>query len=426
MEALIKKYNEKSKVFLREKFTRDGSGWLLLQQLIIAPLSLITTVLLAHILSIESYGYYKYILSMYGLVALFSLSGIYSITTMNIQRGEDDFFSLGFKYKKYLRWIPSIISLFIALYYFHFNNSFLAIFFLLSIFSHLIVDTYDFYLVALQGRGDFKSNAILAVMYYFVSFFPPIVTAYFTQNLYLVFITMYLCQGLFRFFGFYYVKNKLSLNNSEDYKEIDNNKVKEWKKESLSLSFNTALNNAGGSIGGVAVFNRLGAVDNAVYSLALALVDFVSGIIISTFSKSLLTLSRMSKEGIGDNKKIDYVKTLFKKYFKLSLLATICSIIALPWIYKFLFAKYLFSYHYAVVYSISLLALTFAPTLYFFTEKRDFKIINTIQIIVLILNLTSIFFAAMYFGVWGAIIVTIGMKFLNNGIYTFTMLARKD
>lgn len=425
MPELVKKYSEKSKVFLKEKFTRDGSGWLLAQQLIIAPMSLITTVLLARILSIESYGYYKYILSMYSLISLFSFIGIYNITTMNIQRGEDDFFSLGFKYKKILRWIPSVLSLLVAIYYFYAGNNFLAIFFIINIFSYIIVDTYDFYLVALQGKGDFKSNALLGISYYFISFFPPILTAYFTHNLYLIFITMYLCQGLFRIFGFNYVKNKLSLHDYEDYKKLDQNKIKEWKKESASFSFNLALNSAGGSVSSIVVFNRLGAVNTAVYSLALALVDFVSGIMLSTLSKSLLILSRMTKEKIGDNEKIEYIRSLFKKYFGFSLLAAICSIIALPWIYKFLFAKYLFSYQYAVVYSISLLALTFAPATQFFMEKRNFKIINTIQIIVLILNLLSVFFAATYFGVWGAIVVAILMKFIGNLIYTCMISFRK-
>ena len=157
---------------------------------------------------------------MYGLISIFSLGGIYNITVMNIQRGENDFFSLGFKYKKYLRWIPSVLSLFVSIYYFYAGNNFLAVFFLINIFSYLIIDTYDFYLVALQGKGDFKSNAVLAIIYYFVSFFPPIITAYFTENLYLIFITMYFCQGIFRIFAFHYVKNKLSLNNDEDYKDI--------------------------------------------------------------------------------------------------------------------------------------------------------------------------------------------------------------
>ena len=49
MQELVTKYKAKGQVFVKEKFTRDGAGWLLLQQLIIAPMSLITTVLLARI-----------------------------------------------------------------------------------------------------------------------------------------------------------------------------------------------------------------------------------------------------------------------------------------------------------------------------------------------------------------------------------------
>ena len=45
-----------------------------------SSMSLLTTVLLAKVLSIETYGYYKYILSIYGVISIFSLSGFYSIS----------------------------------------------------------------------------------------------------------------------------------------------------------------------------------------------------------------------------------------------------------------------------------------------------------------------------------------------------------
>ncbi len=424
MLEIIRKYKDKSRLFIKEKFTEDGAGWLFLQQLIIAPMSLITTVLLARLLSISNYGYYKYILSVYAIIALFSIDGIRTITIMNIQRG-DNFFFLAFKYRKFLRWIPSTISLLISIYYFSNHNYFLGILFSITIFSHFIVDTYDFYLIGLQGKGKFKLNAILAIGYYIFSFFPPILTAYFTDNLYLVFITMYICQGVFRIFGFFYIKKKLYSDSRSENIFIEENKIKKWKQESISLSVNSALVNAGGSLSSIIVFNRLGSENNAIYSLALAIVDFVSGVIISTFSKSILVLSRMSRDGFNDSDKKNYIRSLFKKYFWLALMATICSIILLPWIYKFLFAKYFFSYKYAIVYSFSLLALTFAPALYFFTEKRRFKIINTIQTLILLLNISSIFFASMYFGVLGAIVVTISIKFISNIIYTLMIYSHK-
>jgi hypothetical protein len=66
-------------------------------------MSLFTTVILAKILSIDDYGFYKYILAMYGTISIFSLSGFMSIAGLNIQRGQDYFFNIGFKYKKIFR-----------------------------------------------------------------------------------------------------------------------------------------------------------------------------------------------------------------------------------------------------------------------------------------------------------------------------------
>lgn len=71
----------------------------------------------------------------------------------------------------------------------------------------------------------------------------------------------------------------------------------------------------------------------------------------------------------------------------------------LPLVYKFLFPKYYFSYHYAVVYCLSILAVALTPAYQYLFEKRLFKAINIIQTITLVVNLTLLFFAAMYFGI---------------------------
>lgn len=320
MPEKIKKYTEKSKDFVKSKFDREGAGWLFLQQLLIAPMSILTTVILTNFLSIESYGYYKYIISIYGIISIFSFSGIYSIATLNMQRGQDYFFKLGFKYKKIVRWIPSIISFCVAIYYFYMGNSFLAVFFLLNIFSYLIVDTYDFYLVALQGKGDYRANMKYATLYYLCSTFPPAITAFFTQNLYIIFIVMYLSQGIFRYISFQVIKRKLHLDmKSLNAHNISREEIKDFEKESLSITFTGALGSAQVNASGVIVFNRLGAEANAIYSIALTFADFVSGIIGNTMTKIQLILSRITRDKgytrESDKEKISIISGLFKKYF---------------------------------------------------------------------------------------------------------------
>lgn len=424
MSEFLKKYKEKSKIFVKSKFnTSDGAGWLLLQQLIIAPVSLITTVLLARILSIEDYGFYKYILSVYGIVAIFGFVGFYNIAALNIQRGEDAFFNIGFKYRKALRWIPAILSLIIASYYFIRGNDFLSTLFLITIFAHLFSDLYDFYTVGTSGRGNYKLNAYLAVIGYFVTYVPPIFTAYFTQNLYLVFATLFFCQFIFRFIAFKYVKKKLHFE--KDLEASSKESLGDYKKESLHLSVNGALGNLQVHGSSAIVFNRLGAEANAIYSLAITFADFIYGIIGAPLGKALLILSRMTRDKVNNGEKIALVKHLSKKYFWLAFLAMLATMLALPLVYKILFAKYLFSYQFAVVYSFSILAIAFHPAYQYFYEARKMKLLNVMQICTLVIGLLSMFFASMYFGLWGAIMVAIMLRFANNVISTILLKIRK-
>lgn len=425
MDRLIKKYRPKYDLFIANKFARDGAGWLMLRQIIIAPMSIFTTFFLAKILSISDYGYYKYILSTYSIVALFGFVGVYNITALNIQRGQENFFYLGLKYKKVLRFIPSIISITISGYYFYQGNNFLGYLFLLTIFSHLFLDFFDIHNTMTSGRGNFKLNSILAISDYFFSYFPPLIVAFYTHNIVAVFTVMYLTQFIFRFFAFRYVKNKLGFNNSEDIINIELEDIKKYKKEIGLNSINYGLSNAGVNMSSMLVFNRLGAEGTAVYSLALTFADFVGGIISSPLSKTLFILSNMTKNGLGDSERVVYIKTLFKKYFWLAFFGMLACMFALPFVYKVLFAKYLFSYKYAVVYSISILAVSFAPSLSFLTERRRYKFINTIQFFVLSFNLLALFFATTYFGLWGAIIVAICMKIITNIVYTIPIFSNK-
>lgn len=426
MPEIIRKYKDKSQVFIKEKFTDDGAGWLMLRQIVIAPMSIFTTFALAKILSISDYGYYKYVLSSYGVIALFGFIGVYNITALNIQKGEINFFYLGLKYKKILRWIPALISLCISAYYFYNSNTFLGSIFLLTIFSHVFLDFFDTHNIMTSGRGNFKLNFILAILDYFFSYFPPLVIAYFTRNLLLIFFTMYISQFFFRFFAFSYTRKKLGfLEKNKLNLIIKENEIKNYKKEIAANSLNIGLTNAGVNMSSMLVFNRLGAESNAIYSLALTFADFVGGIIASPLSKTIFILSNMTKNGNSDSKKILYIRTLFRKYFLLSLFGVLICFLVLPFIYKFLFAKYFFSYKYAIVYSLSILAISLAPTLSYLTEKRMYKFINLIQIASLTINLISLFFATTYFGIWGAIVVAILIKYITNISYTIGIKIKK-
>jgi len=198
------------------------------------------------------------------------------------------------------------------------------------------------------------------------------------------------------------------------YPKVSEEDLKLYKKQSISISVNGTLDSMSPNVSSAIVFNRLGAEATAVYSLAITFADFVYGIASAPLSKLLLVLSRMSKNLATRQEKKRVVGNYEKKYFWIAFLFMIVTMLALPFTYKLLFAKYFFSYKFAVVYAISILTIAFYPAHQYFYEERNIKLLNTIKIIVLTLSFTALFFASMYFGLWGAIIVAIALRFGNN------------
>jgi O-antigen/teichoic acid export membrane protein len=158
----------------------------------------------------------------------------------------------------------------------------------------------------------------------------------------MVFITMFLCQFVFRYFAYNYVLRKFDFNKykiENEVKNLSDESLKAYKKESLSLSFNSAVSGAGANFSGIIIFNRLGAADTAIYSLAITFADFAMTLIASTLNRTMFILSKMTKNNDEKNK-INYIKSLYKKYFIYAFILMTFTMICLPFVYKYLFIKY--------------------------------------------------------------------------------------
>jgi O-antigen/teichoic acid export membrane protein len=107
---------------------------LMLTRVVGVVTGIVFTIACANLLSPADFGTYKYILASAGLIAAFSLSGLYTAATREIARGHDaamwPLFKIGV-----LTSLPAAIGgLGIALYYFIHDNSFLGLcFFIIAI-----------------------------------------------------------------------------------------------------------------------------------------------------------------------------------------------------------------------------------------------------------------------------------------------------
>lgn len=154
-----------------EKYTKTdmlylakGGFWVTFGQSITSVLSLVLLIAFANLLPKETYGTYRYILSIAGVLNIFTLTGMNSAVGRAVAAGNEGILKTSVKYQ--LKWNLLMLVAFwvLAGYYFINGNDLFAIsFFVLGVFvpSTLAFNTYGAYL---EGKREFKVANILNVI----------------------------------------------------------------------------------------------------------------------------------------------------------------------------------------------------------------------------------------------------------------------
>lgn len=153
-----------------EKYTRTdmiylfrGGFWLTAGQGMTSFLAFLLSIGFANLLVPETYGTYRYIISVGGLIAAFSLSGLSTVVTRSTARGYEG--ALWFSFLKNLKWSfgMMLIAGGAAIYYALQDNYLLAIGMLIvGCFSPLI-DSAELYDAFLNGKKDFRTASLLRI-----------------------------------------------------------------------------------------------------------------------------------------------------------------------------------------------------------------------------------------------------------------------
>lgn len=159
--------------FLRrsEKYTKTdmvylakGGFWVAFGQSINSILSLVLIISFANLLPKETYGLYRYILSLAGILNIFTLTGMNSAVARAVAAGNEGALKASVKYQ--FKWNILMLAAFWVLggyYLANENTLFAASFFILGIFvpSTLALNTYGAYL---EGKKEFKTASISSVI----------------------------------------------------------------------------------------------------------------------------------------------------------------------------------------------------------------------------------------------------------------------
>ena len=399
------KYTQTDMVYLAK-----GGFWLTFGQGISMSTAFLLAIVFANFLPKETYGQYKYIISIFDILLLSNMSGINTSFTRAVARGFDGSIFKDLKTK--LKWSIGglIASLLLSLYYYTNSNKSLAVAFLIAAPFVVIFENFAIYSSYLHGKKQFYQLTKYSSSIKIASLIIIGLTAYLSDNLYLLLLALFVPQTILHIIFFIKEKIKNIFNNQEDPDSSNYGK---------KLSFINIITTIANQLDKILIFHYLGAIDLAIYSFAMSPPEQIKNLMKNVQNLAFPKFAEKNKEEIK--------KTIFKKSLKLSAaMALVIGVYILiaPLFFKLFFPQYIEAVIYSQIFSISLLTL---PVLMFQTALRAQKMTKQILQLDMISSLSQIlltFFLVSTMGLWGAIIARCTYRIIN--LFASLVLFRKN
>ena len=370
-------------------YLAKGGAWLTFAQMIATFSGLFVTVVFANLLTEETFGTYKFVLSLSGVVAIFSLTGMGSAITRAVSRGNEGILKQALKLS--LKWslLMIVISLGLALYYFLQGNNILALSMVfVSIFAPLI-QSFSLYISFINGKKDFKTRSFFNLSFSIIPTTILITTVLITQDPLIIIFMFFLSRAFIHIVHYYITVKKYKPNTKEDKCSIGYGK---------HLSFMNILGGLAFQLDKILVFHYLGAAQLALYAIALAppqQLRYLNKMI------GTMSLPRFSQRAVGTLQKNMARKALL--LLGLTSIVVVLYILSAPFIYALFFPKYIDAVIYSQVFSLIMLffpSVLFQQALIAHMQKKQLYILQTF---IPILKILLLLFLLPLFGIWGAL-----------------------
>ncbi|OHA91156.1 MAG: hypothetical protein A2758_01610 [Candidatus Zambryskibacteria bacterium RIFCSPHIGHO2_01_FULL_49_18] len=371
-------------------YLAKGGGWLVFGQAIATFLGFFVSIAFANLISKESFGIYKFVLSMAGIVGAFSLTGLGVAVTQSVAKGFE-VLSRGFRHN--LKWSLGIFLGGIALfgYYLVNGNLLLSTSFLLMSISLPITTSATLYGAYLLGKKDFRRNSLFGIISNLIPAATILIAIVFTKNIWVIIFAYFSITALTTY---YLYRKTLAIYAS--YGRRDDPELLSYGKH---LSAMDVIGRIAGYVDKILIFHYLGAAPLAIYSFAIAPVEQLQS---GKKILSTLILPKISRSSFKELQNTTPKKSLSLALYGLALAGL--WMLAAPYFYKLLYPQYLDSVFYSQIYSLTLLAVAgtlFNETLVAHQKKKELYIHRTVMPIA---QLILFFIMLPLYGLTGLII----------------------
>ena len=379
-------------------YLAKSGGWSAVLRVITTILSLVLTLGLANLIAPETYGQYKYIISIAAVLSSFTLTGIGPAITQAVARGFEGTLHEGTRILLLASSGISLAALTGACYYWLQGNTALAASFIIITITAPIIASASNYKNYLSGKKAFRELALIVSLQKAVVVGALLSSLFFSQDPVVLLATYFGTQALTMLCAYATVTVRYRPHG------VVEDGITRF---GTHLSVLSLLKKISSQLDKILIFQHLGAVDLATYSFAVAPTTELRAL------ESSLTNIAVPKMSTRPYRELR--KSLPRKVTLLmGGMAVVVGIYFAfaPYLFSFLFPQYLASVPLSQVYAFS---LVFIPGTFFAKALSVHRRIRTLYILRAVVSTIRIVFlvpAFFIFGLWGLVYATVGVSAL--------------
>lgn len=374
-----------------------GNFWVVSGQILTSVISFALLLIFANFLSKETYGLYKYVISLASIFNILTLTGMNQSVAQAVATGNEGALRRSVSYQ--LKWnLMMMVALFaLGGYYVINNNSEIAItMFIIGLFAPFTaaLNTYGAYL---DGKKEFRLNNLWSVFSTLIYSIGMAITIFLSNGVIYMVLTYSLTTFAATLFFYFLTLKKFRPPVSQSVDVL---------KYGRELTFIGFIGPIVSQIDKIVLAHFWGATELAVYSLATAIPDRATSFIKDWLNVVFPKLAQRTPEEINQVFWIRIVQGLL-----VGALCAVAYIIIAPFFFKYFLPQYLDTVGYSQLLAISLL---------FAMPNRYISIILTVQKLSklifwnsLIQNIIRVLLYIVL-GIWGGIFGLVIAYIANN------------
>lgn len=382
-----------------------GGFWLGFGQTITALSSFLLTLAFANFVPKETFGTYRFVLSLAGILAIPTLSGMNAALMQAVSRGKEGMFMPILKTR--LKWgvLGSLGSIALSGYYFFKGNTTLTLCFLITAAFLPLFNSFQIHESFWGGRKKFDTQNKYKIITHITAAVILVITILLTKNIFSILLSYFLSWTCLYLIFLLITIKKANFNKEQDPKTIAYGK---------HLSVIGIIGTVDTYLDKLLLWHFLGAAPVAVFVIAASIPKKLKHILNTISSLAFPKFSTRSKDALK--------ATMFKKMFKIFLITTPLAVLYIVFakpIFKLLFPQYLDAVKYSQVYALVL--LTYPRTLLgtALKAKMQTKALYRITYILPPIYIILLFLMVPNFGIWGLVATWVILEVITFAVQLF-------